>query len=156
MATQRITVAVLAGGAGRVVRELFRSWRAMDSSCDSIDQFCSALRAHGAELPVIYYCEWVDRWLMGDVAPGPHQIDGRKYQLACYSRPQALDRAKQCSRNVAEEQWFATQLRQASRCWPVEEHGVMLAVREVIGSTALDEEVVSTLNDIPAWLRQWD
>lgn len=157
MATQRITVTVLAGEAGAFVQGQFRSWHTTPPHPEIADQFCDSVLAHAAAPPVTYFCQWIDHWLTGDAVSAPNTLDGRKYQVTCLTRDQALAWAEECSqtRPVQEQHWLAVQLRQASTCWPVEQRGVVLIIREVIGPSLSDQEIESTLNDMPNWLREW-
>ena len=68
MATQRMTVATLAGAAAAVVAKLFAGWRAKPDP-DAVDRLCASLRDEGLSLPVVYFSEWADRWSMGDWVP---------------------------------------------------------------------------------------
>src|SRR5262249_9626783 len=130
----------------------FRSWSAQ-AEHDRIDRFCGALRENGFALPVIYFSEWLDRWLMGDVVPGLATVEGRRYQAACLSAEQAIACADQCSHQFPEQEWFAARLREAAEGWlSVVEHYVVVIVREVIGPSMTDEEMRPSLKTIPSWL----
>src|SRR4051812_29065180 len=118
MATQRLTVASIAGKAGAMIEALFQSWRGTAKPDPAaVDGFCAQLRAHGVALPVLYFGEWVDRWLMGDVVPGPGAVAGRQYQAACLSPAQALQWAERCGEQFPEQQWLASRLREAAGAW---------------------------------------
>src|SRR5262245_31595028 len=106
LATQRLTVATLGGDPAAAVEALWRSWQSSPSPDPApVDRFCQQLRANGAVLPVVYFCEWVDRWLMGDQVPGPGAVDGKRFQVACLSPGQALSWAGQCGEQFPEQQW---------------------------------------------------
>jgi hypothetical protein len=117
-----------------------------------VDRFCAALRGNGLSLPVLYFCEWIDSWLMGDLVPGPGAAEGRKYQAACFSPEQALAWAERCGHQFPEQEWLAARLREAAACWDGTERRVVVVVREVIGATTTDEEVAASLGVIPEWL----
>src|SRR5262245_59704050 len=119
MATQRLTVVSVAGKAGAMVQALFQSWHDGAAGPDpaAVDWLGNQLRAHGAALPVVYFGEWIDRWLMGDVVPGPGTVAGRQYEAACLSPEQAAAWAKRCGRQFPEEQWLASRLWEAAEAW---------------------------------------
>ena len=66
MATQRMTIATFAGTAADAVAGLFRTWRDSPDP-GAVDRFSLALRDNALSLPVVYFAEWIDRWLMGDI-----------------------------------------------------------------------------------------
>jgi hypothetical protein len=103
----------------------------------------------------MYFAEWVDRWLMGDLVPGPGAVEGRRFQATCLSPPLALQWADQCGSQVAEQNWLANRLREAASGW-CEGAGpyVLVVVREVFGPSATDEELQAAAGTIPAWLSQ--
>jgi hypothetical protein len=158
MATQRLTVAAIAGDAAAVVERLWRGWQtsaAADAS--TVDHFCYQLRAHGTVLPVVYFCQWVDRLLMGDLVPGPGAVDGKQFQLTCLTPDLALARADQCGSQFAEQQWLAVRLREAAEGWGgLAKPLVVVVVREVLGGSTTDEEVEASLRGVPGWLSGWD
>jgi len=156
MATQRLIVATIAGDAAAAVSALLRGWHdnpAPDPA--AVDRFCERLRANGAGLPVVYFSEWVDRWLMGDHAPGPGAVDGKRFQVACLSPQRAVSWAGQCGSQFPEQEWLARRLREAARGWgSVAEPLAVVVVREVLGGSTTDEEVRAALHGIPSWLSE--
>lgn len=153
MATQRLIVATLAGEAATAVIALFESLSAKADPA-MIDRFCDSLRANGFALPVVYFSEWADRWLMGDLVPGPTTVEGRRYQADCLSPAQAIEWAGGCGDQFPEQEWFAARLREAAAGWGiVAEHCVVVIVREVFGPSTTDDEVRATLDAVPAWLK---
>jgi hypothetical protein len=158
MATQRLTVASIAGKAGATVEALFQSWRADPARLDpaAVDRFCGQVRAHGTALPVVYFAEWVDRWLSGNLVPGPGSVTGRRYEATCLSPAQADGSAKGCGQQFTEQQWLASRLREAAAAWgSVAEHRVLVVLREVLGGSTTDEEVRASLGVVPEWLVHW-
>jgi hypothetical protein len=152
MATQRLTVATLAGRAADAVVARFEEWRA-NRDGPAVDQFCLALRERALALPVVYFAEWVDRWLMGDLVPGPDQVDGQRFQVATMSPERARAWADQCGSQFAEQQWFASRLREAAAGWgTVTDRYAVVVIREVIGASSSDDEVRASLNSVPPWL----
>src|SRR5262245_48229298 len=119
MATQRVFVATLAGNAAPVIASIFASWRADPTCVDRtvVDRFCATLRANGASLPVVYFSEWIDRWLMGDRVPGPEAVWGVRFQTSCFSREEAIEWAARCGSQFQEEAWLAARLREAASAW---------------------------------------
>jgi len=152
MATQRLTVATLAGDAAAAVAALFESWR-LDPDPAAVDQFCTNLRENVMSLPVVYFCEWVDRWLMGDQIVGADGAEGRQYHAACLSPKQAEALAGRCGNQFQEQQWLAARLREAAAGWgTVAERYVVVVIRQVVGPSTTDDEVKLSLKSVPAWL----
>lgn len=154
MATQWLMVATIAGDAAVAVQVLVHGWR-RDPAPDpaAVDRFCERLRANGAALPVVYFCEWVDRWLLGDQVPGPSAVDGKRCQVACLSPQQALSWADQCGSQFPEQQLLGGRLREAAQAWgAVAEPFAVVVMREVIGASTTDDEVRAALHGIPSWL----
>jgi hypothetical protein len=128
MATQRITIAKIAGRSGEVVVGRFRAWSASRATRDpgrwspgqwpepcrrAADGFADALRAHGYGLPVVYFSEHLDSWSMGDLfgrwlsppgGPGVLGVHANRFELFCYPLPDvgALEGSlRQASRSAA-------------------------------------------------------
>jgi hypothetical protein len=154
MATQRMTVATIVGEAGTAVAALFQAWRDSPTPPEaaSVDRFCEQLRANGSKLPVVYFCEWLDRWLMGDQVPGPDAVEGRRFQVACLSPVQAGAWADRLGHQHTEQEWFAGRLRESTQWGWVAEQFTVVVIREVLGPSTTDEEVKAALQGVPAWL----
>src|SRR5262249_4798702 len=122
----------------------------------TIDHFCKQLWANGTTLPVVYFCEWVDRWLMGNLVPGPGCMNGTRYQVTCLRPEQATEWAEQCGDQFPEQGWLASRLREAAAGWALmTDRRVVVAIREVIGPSTTDDEVRESLGRIPGWLSAW-
>ncbi len=154
MATQRLTVTTIAGDAGATAEQLFRTWRegpAPDRV--AVDRFCERVRANGSVLPIVFFCEWIDRWLMGDLIPGPGAVEGRRYQVTCLSPTEATAWAGRCGHQFPEQKWLARRLREAAAAWKlVADHRAVIVVREVLDVSTTDAEVTAALRGVPAWL----
>jgi hypothetical protein len=147
-----MTVATLAGKAAITVAALFDRWR-LTPDPEAIDHFCMAIRANASAVPVLYFAEWVDRWLMGGTIPGPGAIQGKRFQATSLSPGHALAWAGQCGRQFAEHVWMASRLREAATCWEtVAEQREIIVIREVSGASISDDEVRASLCSLPAWL----
>ncbi len=161
MASQRLTALTVAGEAGGVVSGLFLRWQASATEGDTtgatrraIDGFCERLRANGHTLPVVYFCEWIDRWLMGDNVPGPQAAHGDHFQAACMSPAEAVAWAEQCGTQFPEQLWLAARLHEAALAWqPLAGPSVVVLMRQVLGDSTLDEEIRASLGSLPGWLR---
>ncbi len=155
MASQRLFIATLVGDAAAATGNLFLSWRSSASAVDTVavDRFCAALRDNGTSLPIVYFSEWIDRWLMGDRVPGPGTVEGVRFQSSCFSRKEAIDWAGRCGNQHQEQDWLAARLREAASAWSgVADHVVVAVVREALDGSTLDEEVWASLGVVPAWL----
>ena len=148
-------MASVGGAAAEAAEALFRSWREGPQPPEpaAVDQFCEQVRANGHALPVIYFCEWIDRWLMGNLVPGPDPMHGRRYEVACLVPEQATQWAEQCGDQFPEQQWLASRLREAAAAWDgVADRRVVVVVREPMGASTDDEEVRTALQSVPGWL----
>jgi hypothetical protein len=151
MATQRVTIAGVAGKAGVAITALFRSWRT-NPDADAVDKLCARLRANGTSLPIVYFCEWVDRWSMGDLLPGPAAVAGQRYQATCLTPHQAAGWAAQCPAQFPEQSWLATRLGEAAVAWERVAERSVVVVREILAASSDDSEVRESLGRIPSWL----
>lgn len=152
MATQRLMIATLAEAAANQVRDVFSGWRTNPDPA-ALDRFCVALRDNCLSLSVLYFAEWVDRWLMGDLIPGPDACEGSRFQAACMSPNEARAWAGRCGQQFPEQESLAARLREAAAAWEgTLEPRVVLVVREVVGPSATDEEIIASLRQAPPWL----
>ena len=156
MATQRLLVATLAGRSASAVAARFEQWRAIPDP-EAVDRMCESIREGALSLPVVYFAEWVDRWLMGDLVPGPGAVQSRRFQAACLSPAQATGWADRCGTQFAEQGWLASRLREAAAGWgSVAEPYAVVVIREVVGASPTDGEVQAAGDSIPAWLSSHD
>jgi hypothetical protein len=152
MATQRMTIATLAGKAAVTVTDRFERWRSAPES-DSLDRLCVSIHENAMSLSVVYYTEWVDRWLMGYLVPGPGAVSGRRFAATCLTPAEAVDMANRCGNQFDEQEWLASRLREAAMGFggivrPI----VVIIIREVIGASVCDDEVRIAAGIIPSWL----
>jgi hypothetical protein len=159
MAMQRITVATIAGEAGVTVSQLFHHWRVAQTIGSQgdvarcVDLFADQLRANGGFPPILYFSEWFDLWLMGDSIHSTKTISGKRYEVRCAPRDEALKWADQCGKQFSEQQWLAARLREAAEAWrELAESATVVFLREVLDSTVTDEEVKASLCGQPEWL----
>lgn len=152
MATQLLTVATLGGEAAGAVARLFEQWNGTPNPA-AVDRFCAELRVHKTSLPVLYFAEWVDRWSMGDVVPGPHAVSGRRYMMCCMTPAEALHWADTRSDQFHEYRWLAARLREASSAWEgLVERRTVVVMRDAVGLSTEDDEVTPSLTGVPPWL----
>jgi hypothetical protein len=157
VATQRLTVAALAGQAAVAVAARFGQWRATPPDPETVDRFCVLIREHALSPPVVYFAEWVDHWLIGDLVPGPGAVEGRQFQVTGLSRVQAVAWAERCGDQFPEQLWLASRLREAATGWgaAADRYAVVVA-REVVATSISDDEVRAALGRLPAWLSSSD
>jgi hypothetical protein len=130
---RRGAVATPVGRAAAAVAAQFEQWRSAPDPA-AADRFCVALREHALELPVVYFAERLDRWLMGDQVPGPGKVEGRRFQATTFSAEEALAWAERCGTQFPEQEWFASRLREAAAGWGnVAERYIVVLLREVTG-----------------------
>lgn len=106
-------------------------------------------------MPIVYFCEWVDCWLMGDLVPGPDPVEGRRCQVTCFSTEQAMAWADRCGHQFPEQEWLATRLREAVIAWGGIERRAVVVVREVFDASTTHEQVEASLGVVPDWLSEF-
>jgi len=130
----------------------FDHWRSAPNLA-AVDLLCAAIRDHALSLHVMYFAEWVDHWLMGDLVPGPNAVAGQRFEAACLFPAQAVGWADRCGTQFAEQGWLATRLREAAGvCGGVAEPCAVVVVREVVAASPTDDEVQAAMGCVPAWL----
>lgn len=154
MATQRILIATIAGEAGQKVAGLFRKWHSTDGVSEqdavrsAVDAFAKQLQDRGGIPPVIYYCEWFDLWSMGDLIDFGTVVGGKRFEASCGSRREAMVWAEHYSNQFPEDQWLTMRLREAAEAWQLlAEPAVVVILRQVLGASFTDEEVMASLSD---------
>ena len=155
MASQRIIVASFVGAAATAVAKLFESWRALDPNHDkpAVDRFCERWRMNDTSVHLAYYCAWVDRWLMGDIVPGPGTVGGNRFQATCMTKGVAEKHAAQCGTQWSEQEWLAARLREGAGSMAKLTNDIsIVVVREVFGSSLADEETIDAMKTIPPWI----
>ncbi len=161
MASQIFTVATIGGRSSERVRALFSKWELAtreapeDSSVvlSAVDAFCDALRLHRTELPILYYAEWIDRWLFGRDASDSTWVSGRRFEACCLSRAEAAKLTDARHQQFQEGTWLLSRIREASSAWELlSEAAAILIVREVFSGSTLDADVVATLPLLAEWL----
>jgi hypothetical protein len=191
MASQRITIAKIAGLSGEIALERLSAWAAARNTDDpntwfpgqwpdhvrrEVDDFAGRLREHGFALPVCYFAEWADMWSMGDTIeqwltppncpkPGwkipngsrPIWLYSNRFQVYAYALPDdgqlAKDLAAPGPQQFDETDWFVARLREAVSAWGnMVPRATLVAMRYIVGDTALDEAVTASLNTPAPWL----
>jgi hypothetical protein len=147
-----LTVATLVGEAAVAVAAEFTRLRAAPDPA-AVGGLCQAIRDHGLSLPVVYFAEWVDRWLMGDLVPGPEAVAGGCFEATCLTAAEATDWADGCGSQFREQEWFASRLREAAGVWgPTAARYAVVVIREVVDASTTDDQVHATMDHIPEWL----
>ena len=155
MPTQRLTVATIAGEAGKTVAGLFAKWHAtqadgeQDEVRSAVDEFVKQLLTRGGIPPVVYYCEWFDCWSMGDDIHFGTTVEGKQFEASCGSRGEAIDWAEKLPNQFPEQEWLAARLRGASQAWQLLcQQATVVISRQVLGPLYTDEEVLASLSDV--------
>ncbi len=152
MPTQWLTLTSIAGPTGTFVQEHFNNWRDTNDQ-GAIDSFCLLLFEHRKELPIIYWTEWIDRWLMADMVPLKEWIDGKRFEVWCVPSKKALKWAKRIPKQFDEQVWLATRLQEASMAWQgLFKSTTVILIRETLGGCSTDEEVVAAAAPVADWV----
>jgi hypothetical protein len=154
VATQRLFIATVVGDAAIEIARRFSSWRHAGEMFDAltVDRLCLAVKENSSSLPIIYFAEWVDHWLMGDLAPGPNAVLGQRFQATCLTVSETIDFANRCGQQFDEQEWLSARLREAAIVYESINDRVVLIVREALGASSTDDEVEASLIGIPQWL----
>jgi hypothetical protein len=126
VATQRITIAKVAGRTAEALRHRFLAWSAARTVRDpdvwsaeqwpgdcrqELDTFATKFRAESHVPPVIYFTEHIDMWSMGDffrgcLPAGSHTFlaFGDRFELACYTLPDDGSLAESLKKSLKREQ----------------------------------------------------
>jgi hypothetical protein len=181
VATQIISVVKVAGPAGDFVWQRLRGWAAKrqgepggESSNrqwppevpQEADRLADLLRSHSGTPPVIHFVEWVDTWTMGDTiarwlipvrGTDALRVYGERYELFGYFLPDegvlARHLADAGSQQHPEAEWLVTRLQEALVSWDnLIDRAVLLVLRQVMGPTVTDEELLASLQAVPIWL----
>ena len=174
MASQRITIAKLAGVSGAIALEQLSTWSAAGNADDQwpervggkADEFAERVRAHGLDLPVCYFVEWADIWSMGDYfshwltppnSPGPIVVHANRFEVFAYRLPDGGRLADHLAaagpQQFPEADWFVARLREAVGAWEkLVAQATLIILRHVVGGSALDEEVTASLTIPAPWL----
>jgi hypothetical protein len=181
LASQRITVAKLAGESADLALQRLGKWSAARQSDDpnlwspeqwpddvrkEADDFAECLRAHGLTLPVIYFAEWADMWSIGDLftrwltPPDGSRLLGvhaTRFELFAYGLPDGGRLAKYLAnagpQQFTETDWFIGRLREAIEAWQkLVERAALVVLRYVVDGSISDEEVTASLHNTPGWL----
>lgn len=154
MATQRLFIAAVAGDAAIEVARRFSSWRRAEETSDppAIDRLCLAVRENSSLLPIIYFSEWVDHWLMGDLLPGLNAVIGQRFQATCLTPSESNEFANRCGNQFDEQEWLLARLREAASVHESVTDRIVFIAREVLGPSSTDVEVEASFTGIPEWL----
>jgi hypothetical protein len=153
--TQSVFVASLGGVAAQAMLDMFNLWRGSAVEKAKVDRFCEALLANKNSLPILGYCEWIDRWLMGDLLPGPDAVEGHRFQVTCMLPAAAEAWASRCGNQWPEQVWLANRLREIAMSWgETVERRLVLVVREVLDVSTFDEQVADSVRQFPNWLAE--
>lgn len=165
MALQRVIVAKIAGESAKLLLSRFAQWPSPDPiseeavTCHEGDEFVEKLRANAHHLPVVYYSEWVDHWSMGDLIPGlgvesAREVVGKQYVICLHELPVEARKHKIGESLTQECKWLRARIREASDAWePICSRSVIIVAREVLGGSVLDDELETSANQIPEWLK---
>ena len=152
VATQRLTVVTIAGQSAATVAIQFNRWLS-NPDPTAIDQFCVVIQGHDSSLPIVFFVQWVDRWLMGDLLPDADTVNGERFQAACMSVARAIEFAGGCGEQWVEQKLLASQIREATYGWgTVTDKYVIVLIRERLGPSTLDDEAFASLETVPDWL----
>lgn len=181
MASQRITIAKLAGLSGEIALKRLSAWSSARNAVNpnlwspeqwpgevrqEADEFADQVREHGYALPVCHFVEWADMWSMGDQFPRwmtppncsrPIGVHANRFEVFAYSLPDDGRLAKYLAtagpQQFTETDWFIARLLEAVSAWEkLLPSATLVVLRKVIDASALDEEVMASLKKMPEWL----
>jgi hypothetical protein len=153
VATQRLTVATLAGQAAAAATARFEQWRARPGGGGP------ALRVDPRSRPVL--AGGVLRRVGGPLADGrsgprPRRDRGPAVSGRLLFATQATGWAERCGDQFAEQAWLANRLREAAAGWGGMAEPYAVVVREAVGASVTDDEVQAAAETVPSWLSPAD
>jgi hypothetical protein len=178
MATQRLTIAKIAGAASGATLDLFRHWRAARLVEDSdsewspeqwpedvrrqADEWALNLRQNGHKPPIVFFAEYVDSWsfcppMVNIGEDSLIEMFADRYELFCLQLPIDAELGGHLKQLRRKGQWpedrlFGKLSIDAITAWrKVIDKGVVVFLREVLGASILDEEVEQSLIEVPEW-----
>ena len=164
---QRFLIATIAGKAAETIRFRFERWLGLPEDSEALakelKRFLKDLRANADLPPVLFCCEYVDMWSMGDLfnQAGLKSVMASNLQVACHPLPDGgklIRHVEQWLRGGTqfdEQRWFGMVLREATARWQkLWEKAAVVVVRQVIGATVQDEVVKASLMAVPEWLQR--
>lgn len=90
---------------------------------------------------------------MGDLLPGLHCLAGHRFQIACLNRVDSLNYVRDLPLQFPEQQWFSSRLWEAATAGRLMiEYSAIVIVRKPLGTSATDEEIEKSFDQLPAWL----
>jgi hypothetical protein len=181
LASQRITIAKLAGVSGDIALQRLISWPAARAADDpnlwspeqwpdhmriEADDFAERLRAHGLALPVCHFVEWADMWSMGDMfsrwltppnSPEAIRVHANWFEILAYSLPDGGRLGDYLTaaglQQFTETDWFIARLQDAINAWDgLVPNATLVVLRYVVDGSVRDEEVSASLQARPPWL----
>ena len=181
MASQRITIAKLAGVSGEIALQRFGAWASARNVANpnlwapeqwpvpvrqEADDFAERLRANGLALPVCHFVEWADMWSMGDLfsrwltppnCSKPLAVHADRFEISAYALPDGGRLADYLSaagpQQFTETDWFIARLLEAVTAWDkLVANATLVVMRSVVSGSALDEEVTACLQTRAPWL----
>jgi hypothetical protein len=181
VASQRITIAKLAGLSGDIALQRLSVWSSSRDAADpnlwspeqwpdhvrqETDEFADQLRECAFALPVCHFVEWADMWSMGDLflrwltppnSPRPISVHANRFEVFAYGLPDdgrlASYLASAGPQQFPETDWFIARLQEAISAWEkLVPSATLVVLREVVDGSALDEEVIASLTTIAPWL----
>jgi len=181
VASQRITIAKLAGLSGDIAFQRLSAWSSAriaddpnlwspeqwpDHTRQEADDFAERVRANGLALPICYFVEWTDMWSMGDLlprwltppnCPRPIGVHANRFEVFAYGLPDegrlAGYLAAAGPQQFPETDWFVARLQEAVSAWEkLVPRATLVVLRYVVSGSALDEEVAASLKTRPQWL----
>ena len=180
LASQRITIAKLAGVSGEIALQRFGTWSSARNAANpnlwspeqwpapmrnEADDFAERLRANGLALPVCHFVEWASLWSMGDLfsrwltppnCAEPLAVHGDRFEIFVYALPDGGRLAEYLSaagpQQFTETDWFIARLLEAVTAWDkMVANATLVVMRSVVSGSALDEEVTACLR---TWLHR--
>jgi hypothetical protein len=181
LATQRVTIAKIAGISGELALQRLTGWAAArqidgpnlwspeqwpDNVRQQGDEFADRVRANGFALPITYFAEWLDMWSMGDLIQRwlvpPNGTDsicvhGNRFEVFAYRLPDGGHLAQRLFRagpqQFSETDWLIARLREAIEASEnLAGQAAIVVLRQVVGGTTLDETIAQSLQIRAEWL----
>lgn len=174
MPSQKITILAVGGLLGDEIWKQAQRWSDQRTTDDphewsseqwplpareQIDHLTESLLTEAFTPPILYWSQHIDLWSMGDIyadamAVGSAesiQLLTKRFEFYC-RRIQGGEKVPRNVNEADEYRWIENHVQEAMTAWDgLVVERVMILIREVLGGSWTDGEVMDGLNQTPKW-----
>lgn len=141
-----------------------------------MESYAEQFRNHAADLPMIFFCEYIDPWTCGPIVPfikmdlengelsrNSVHLCADRYSLYCYEFPDggllareikhALGRKHIRKRHAQEDRWAYSILQEAVHAWDtIADRAVIVVLEYLLNASVTDDVLADSLCVVPEWI----